>query len=566
MAICNLFKELANANGTFLTFSQYLEDITKQQTLAENHRVVPSKFIALDIDVNANSLDSETIAQYLQNNFENACACWRDSKGASWKPEYSKYLFWEAFLTKFTSKDSNSVITAAKYAGDINIFSHDNKNGMGYSEIYCYIPNEATLKDVKIEIEGNRQVLTSSSVGSYIKGYSDDELVSAGLPTGWGSIPANTTYPLQKHNIAITNHSGQMPSEFKANTIIILYDIYNASNTKVEYDIPLGIYFTGIVTEDNNGVKSIGNEIIKYISNDTIYGSGTSYGLRICTRYVSSIESTTVHEIEINSDNNAELTQVLSQVSISQKKMDDILDKVYSDNQNYKDLLAIFKNSRTNVPYIKNVDGVNYWFVNGKILNKAVADGHDCECLDLQASIADNIILLTDTAASYTRYIDWKLIAGDLEVVPHELYVNNVQQRISTPISITEPKRTTPTTIVYDIKAKVDNREVIEKTHISFVWPSYWGLVNSVPTSINGLNPLSIEYRSFDLNYDNIESKHICFAYPKSYGMLTSIKDSRDIEYINDFTVTTKTFNGVEYNVYMDIHPANVVNYTLKFR
>jgi len=67
MAICNIFKELTNTNGTFLTFSQYLEDITRQQTLSTNYRVIPSRFIALDINPNKHDLDSINIPQYIQN-------------------------------------------------------------------------------------------------------------------------------------------------------------------------------------------------------------------------------------------------------------------------------------------------------------------------------------------------------------------------------------------------------------------------------------------------------------------------------------------------------------------
>ena len=55
--------------------------------------------------------------------------------------------------------------------------------------------------------------------------------------------------------------------------------------------------------------------------------------------------------------------------SISQNKMDEVVKKTTNIDQNYKQLLSIFKNSQTNVPYIKSVNGKDYWFVNGKLLN-----------------------------------------------------------------------------------------------------------------------------------------------------------------------------------------------------
>ena len=51
MAICNLFNEFTNYSGNFLMFSQYVEDVTQNFTKNDtNYRVVPSRFIALNID------------------------------------------------------------------------------------------------------------------------------------------------------------------------------------------------------------------------------------------------------------------------------------------------------------------------------------------------------------------------------------------------------------------------------------------------------------------------------------------------------------------------------------
>ena len=67
MAVCNIFNSLANTTGTFLTFSQYVEDLTRNYAQGDTYKVVPSKFIALNIDYsNINEL-IKVIKTYLKD-------------------------------------------------------------------------------------------------------------------------------------------------------------------------------------------------------------------------------------------------------------------------------------------------------------------------------------------------------------------------------------------------------------------------------------------------------------------------------------------------------------------
>ena len=50
MAVCNIFGHLKYNTGNFLTFSQYVEDLTRESTQSVYYRVTPSKFVALDVD------------------------------------------------------------------------------------------------------------------------------------------------------------------------------------------------------------------------------------------------------------------------------------------------------------------------------------------------------------------------------------------------------------------------------------------------------------------------------------------------------------------------------------
>ena len=50
MGVCNLFNKLTSPSGNFLLFSQYVEDITRNYSDGDNWKVVPTKFVALNID------------------------------------------------------------------------------------------------------------------------------------------------------------------------------------------------------------------------------------------------------------------------------------------------------------------------------------------------------------------------------------------------------------------------------------------------------------------------------------------------------------------------------------
>ena len=164
---------------------------------------------------------------------------------------------------------------------------------------------------------------------------------------------------------------------FDINALIILYNIYGSSNELIAEDIPMGMYITGTI-DDNN---TITNSIRKYVSNEDIYNTGTSYGLRVCSRFITSPYSDNyiVKEVTFEDNNYADLTKVLAKMSISQQKMDSILNKTISGDQHMKEVLSIFKNNRTNVPYIRTINGVNYWFVNGRMMNSAVVDNNNCD-------------------------------------------------------------------------------------------------------------------------------------------------------------------------------------------
>lgn len=375
MAICNILGDMQNSTGNFLTFSQYIEDLTHWQTDA-GYKVSPSKFIAL----NLKSFKRNIITDYIHDNnynswvpsiftnfIENRCAWLKTNDvNGKWNPNHFKNVFWEALTTLQANIDSTLTIESEPiitkddimYVGNIDINSYDNINGQGYSEIYCYIPNDATNNLYEIQQSASlvTDLLNVSSkvinVNTKLVGYenigSDSEYVT--------SYKMNYSEPEYDYNI-ISKDSVKDVDKFNINAIIVLYDIKNGD---INYtDIPMGIYFTGLI--DGNG--NIQNSITKYVSNNDIYGSGTSYGLRICNRYATNHQQ---GNITITDNNNSDISKLLSKISQTYDKMNEVLATYNSNNNVNKSLIDLFKNTQVNVPYVKNINGVEYWFVNGK--------------------------------------------------------------------------------------------------------------------------------------------------------------------------------------------------------
>lgn len=375
MAICNILGEMRNSTGNFLTFSQYIEDLTRWQ-VDPTYKIVPSKFIALNIksfkrniikgylhnqkdDFDYNKWIPEIFTNYL----ENRCA-WLKTKDVEgkWTPYDFKNLFWEVMTTtqehvvSTNNTDSGSPIidkSDIMYIGDIEVNSYDNVNGQGYSEIYCYIPNSAKRT--------NYNILKNDSDSSGLNVspdtvYKDSQFV--GCTNETDRTDYNMLYKIPDNYYIEDTNSNTNDDKFDVNAIVVLYDVVDNGN---EYqDIPMGIYFTGLIDSESGQVQ---NFITKYVINNDVYDSGTSYGLRICSRYATTQRS---NNISIAGNNNADLSKVLSKISQTCDKMNEVLDKFNSNNNVNKSLIDLLKKSQTNVPYVQKVNGVEYWFVNGK--------------------------------------------------------------------------------------------------------------------------------------------------------------------------------------------------------
>lgn len=397
MAICNLFNKLTNPTGNFLMFSQYVEDVMGNYTDGDNWKVVPTQFVALNIDYS--SLQSNTdfinnvlnkgnadmnsgIPMYFQNCFENACAYARRVHTEDWTPTISRNLFWNfMFDGKFLSTVRyGSETSDVKYVpevvhyGDINMHSYNEHKGMGYGEIYCYIPTDAKKTNCQVVVIDDRNYDTSNN-SIYLEGFSGDSTKIIGNYSTAYSYGKD--FSMSFDDDMVTTLQSSNDTTYKINTIIVLYSIFTKLNNEwkpLYSNIPMGIYFAGIF--ENNGKLS--NEITKHVS--TSYGSGTSYGLRICTRFSATSNGNIINnDIVVDDSGYTNMCQLMTAMNENLSKMLEISKAAHNTTQSYKETLAAIKNNRTNVPYVKDVNGVDCWFVNGRFVS-AVNAGVSVGC------------------------------------------------------------------------------------------------------------------------------------------------------------------------------------------
>ncbi len=610
MAVCNIFKKLTKETGTFLTFSQYMEDLTLWQTESKYHRIVPSKFIA--IDCKQTNYTNITLPKYIQEYFENACACFKnnlppvvedevDSMALGWSPDYTKTLFWNMMFKKQESiGEGDSMETFErglidvediKYVGDINLQSYNEVDSMGYSEIYCHIPNEAS--SYKYDVRKQEYSIMESinrKPGDKLEGFSYEEL------NGWeelSTVPVGFEYHyLLDNKYDFTWNDKKFGAvelkdkSFNINMIVVLYDIWN-DNSPIFTEIPMGIYITGLIDDNLN----ITNSITKYVSNEDIYNAGTSYGLRICSRYIVAPgeDRYIVKNVTVEDNNYSDLSRVLSQLSISQNKMDEVVNKTYNTEQNYKNLLSIFKNNRTNVPYIKIVNNESCWFVNGKLIGPSVVDGvYDAYSNDeidylMNSKLNQAFQIIATARDEKDRYIferftepqiilKWDVYYEGKKIRPTSLWLQggglsqDVTGKNLLYINLTDSDD-------FILTAKYGKLECSTTTSVYFVNPTYFGeldcreawthknntewghevenddnhdkehsmyynfdWIKNNPSLITNTLPKYITNTSehtYEVSTDPSNPGHICYAYPADFGELAYIKDRDGYIYYN---------------------------------
>lgn len=405
---CNLLKSLTSETGTYFTFSQTGQDLTQQFGQSDTYRVVPSRFAALDLNLIAGGgsavMNGKEIGEIFQNYFENACTFLRYRMGEGFLPHHTNTLLWKT-LEKYGLINLKDINTAnptednpdgeaisyktcdeLKYIGDINIHSYEKiKDGTGYNEIYVLVPDQACSTEYRfVELPdaeaypyirenicgwdgvSTRDLSWKARCDVSIDGTKSYSIGSGAVPydcMGGAATEERDPYPFVTHTVRATE------DPFCFNCIVIFYNIVSKSKSVDDEDyvlysnVPMGIYFTGKPLESGK----MSNFVTKWVQNPEIYNQGTSYGLRICSRYLCSpLDVNIIETIETDADVLPEYTSVMEAFARSAIEVQDILSK---DNDTYrlvKTHLDMFKNNQVNVPYTKKVGSYYYWFVNGK--------------------------------------------------------------------------------------------------------------------------------------------------------------------------------------------------------
>ncbi len=459
---CNLLKPVDSITGTFFMFSQYSQDLTEAYTKQDSYRSVPSKSVCLNLNVS--KYNSKTLGEVFQNYYENACTRLRiEEKG--WTPSYAAVLLWRTLekfglITKETKTEKGATMTyypEIQHIDDINIYSYNQgEDGIGFNEVYCYVPNDArkTLYPCEEQHYGSAY----KNADAYIIGWSGEPYNGLSYTTVWPTGDSSFSYEARgwvpscvySANTSLTQErlSGAIAQEdekFDINAVIVLYDIVSKTadgGSQVKYcNIPMGIYFTGKPDEEGK----LTNVIEKYVQHPDIYNQGTSWGLRICSRFMcvpnrvefKSNETQTYNDID-------DLTGVMSAFADSASLMNEAMVTNSQVLETLRSHLANFKNYQTNVPYIRPIGEDNYWFINGKntgvkvnstIINNIYNEGTD---KDIPTAVDNGFIPGIFTGAEYGGMNSFYITLDNLQKFYNQLSKESGAVTISSVIDLIE--------------------------------------------------------------------------------------------------------------------------------
>lgn len=600
-AVCNLFSALTKKTGNFLLFSQYTEDLTHQISAGSIYKVVPSKFICAEIDYARGSNGSvnwnEQFPLWLQNNYENCVADMREHGSVT--PDDARNLFWNCLFGDPADPDknylsiSNGSVDQFRYVGTIDLQSFSQDTGMGYSEIYCYIPSEGSRCSIGADFDSSKTSIATIPAGT-VHGYSDGEEVNGVLslqhPETQYYTERRFKFSFEKDNNTAAVTKILDDNSFKFNTIIVLYDILQQNGdvmiTKA-HDIPMGMHLTGLIRGQEYADEGYPlNEVTKYVSNEDIYGAGTSYGLRICSRFTPVPGSDSIKNVELStdSDNGAALSRVYGMMADTARTMENVVEELYKHSQAPKELLAIFKNSRTNVPYIKEVNGEKMWFCNGRSLDATLSEitdsNSDCEPAsgaEIQAVIdqyerelvptltirASSNIALFETGTTGDVTLTFDIFYKGERIDVSELDNLSVDgQNIKT----TTFKQNLTNTHTFKVVALKGTLEASTSALVQSVYPSYVGGIEVVnENSISDLTKILYSTWKNQWVLNSSSSQYPVLAYPASFGRVGVFRDADSGVNITDkfgaigmdglCEPILIQINGIDYNVYKYSEP-----------
>jgi hypothetical protein len=316
----------------------------------------------------------------LQNCFENGIAALRDAD-VEVNPYNFAIGFWQKMIEMTRNGTSINLQSYIRYIGNVDLESFDD----GFADVILDINSGASSTgfDLQPDINGltitqfgeawcnNMQYENEEYNGNYyIHGWKGNDslpitgrvaatgVIGVGNREGWNN-PWNTSVSVFDQLVA---PNSTVVNEFDFNTIVVLYDIEDASGNVIYTGIPMGMYLNGAVTAQGIRTMHI------YNSSDVAYGAGSGWALRICTKFSPTpYGNLQVEEVALESKAiNTSISALMSATAEAIKTVNSFAEKSLVSVQTLKDLYGNFKNTRTNVPYAVSINGVGHWFVNGR--------------------------------------------------------------------------------------------------------------------------------------------------------------------------------------------------------
>lgn len=145
-----------------------------------------------------------------------------------------------------------------------------------------------------------------------------------------------------------------------------------------------------------------------------------------------------------------------------------------------------------------------------------------------------------------------KYYVNDTEITsPHEIGVTTQFKMVlkygSGPIKETNLGNPYPT-------GSIQAGSITKNVTVTAIGLSYYGVGTADKTVLKNS-------RSFTWNDISCEKNVLVYKYPKSLGALTSIKDANNFDYINSYTRTEETINGIAYYVYTLTDPMTITGF-----
>ena len=345
--------------STFHLFSQYTSDLAR--TMNGLCQLYPSRYLAFTLQ---NVTDTEQLVDKVSEAMSSALA-----QAVEDQIDYGqiRHNAWKELYPIISQGSGESV----PILGDVNFLSNDVQGGLMYSDIYVHVSPEDAKKTIILQELSNVSTPTEPA-------FDHD---------GEGNIRFEET----------------SRTDANWNAILIYYNLYQVDPRHEDslmaplvLDMPLGLY----ILDNQANIK---------VTTSELFGNGTSWTTRICSRFISSAANVAVG----NSAKSVEfgtLSKVLTEFgniasimkSVVRERQPGITDTLNPAGcgMAYNDILSYldeFRNDRAvNVPYIRD----HHWFVNGRDLGEVV----DADLINSAVTLEKLIEAVTEVVKDYPEY------------------------------------------------------------------------------------------------------------------------------------------------------------------